>query len=94
MTTTAGSGTPRHAALKRRAMDRRTLITSDPHVMHGAVCLSGTRISVSIVLDNLAAGSTPDQILEQYPSLRAEHIPAAIAYAAELARERIIPFAA
>lgn len=75
-------------------MDWGHYITSDPNVMHGAVCLRGTRVPVSVVLDNLAAKETPERILEQYPSLRPEHIPAAIAYAAELARERIVPIPA
>jgi uncharacterized protein (DUF433 family) len=75
-------------------MDWEQYITSDPNVMHGAVCLRGTRVPVSVVLDNLAANETPERILEQYPSLRPEHIPAAIAYAAELARERIVPIPA
>jgi uncharacterized protein (DUF433 family) len=66
-------------------------ITVDPAIMHGAVCFRGTRIPVSVVLDNLAANETPEHILEQYPSLKPEHIPAAIAYAADLARERIVP---
>lgn len=47
-------------------------------------------IPVSVVLDNLAASLTPDQIIESYPSLTREDIFAAVAYAAELARERII----
>jgi uncharacterized protein (DUF433 family) len=45
---------------------------------------------VFIVLDNLAAGIAADAILRDYPSLRPEAIPAAIAYAAELARERVV----
>lgn len=72
-------------------MDWKPYISVDPLVMHGAVCLRGTRIPVSVVLDNLAAGETTQAILAEYPSLRPEHIPAAIAYAAELARERILP---
>ena len=68
-------------------MDWKPHITTDPHVMHGAVCFRGTRISVSVVFDNLAAGETPERILDQYPSLRPEHFPAAIGYAADLARE-------
>ena len=71
-------------------MDWKQHINSDPNVMHGVVCLGGTRVPVSVVLDNLAADATPQQILDQYPSLKPEHIPAAIAYAAELARERIV----
>lgn len=75
-------------------MDWKPYIAADPQIMHGAVCLRGTRIPVSVVLDNLAAGETPASILEEYPTLRPEHIPAAIAYAAELARERIVPIPA
>jgi len=75
-------------------MDWKPLITADPQIMHGAVCFRGTRVPVSVVLDNLAAGETPERILENYPSLQAEHIPAALAYAADLARERIVPIPA
>lgn len=70
------------------AMDWKRFITADPNIMHGAVCFRGTRIPVSVVLDNLAANEPPDRILDQYPSLNSEHISAAIAYAADLARER------
>jgi uncharacterized protein (DUF433 family) len=45
---------------------------------------------VAVVLDNLAAGRSSQQVLADYPSLRPEAIPAAMAYAAELARERIV----
>ena len=72
-------------------MDWQTLISADPHVMHGAICFRGTRIPVSVVLDNLAAGEDVTYILEQYPSLKPEHIPAAISFAADLARERVLP---
>ena len=72
-------------------MDWKQYITSDAATVHGAVRFSGTRIPVSVVLDNLAANETPERIIEQYPSLKSEHISAAIAYAADLARERIVP---
>jgi len=49
---------------------------------------------VSAVLDNLAAGANAAEILRLYPSLHAEDVTAAIAYAAELARERVVPTAA
>jgi uncharacterized protein (DUF433 family) len=75
-------------------MDWRTWITVDPNVMHGTACFGGTRVPVSVVLDNLAAGETPSVILAEYPTLRDEHIRAAIAYAAELAHERIRPLSA
>ena len=75
-------------------MDWKPYISADPAIMHGAVCLRGTRVPVSVVLDNLAAGETPAAILDQYPTYSAEYIPAAISYAAELARERIVPLPA
>jgi uncharacterized protein (DUF433 family) len=65
-------------------------ITVDPAVCHGRACIKGTRIMVSIVLDNLAAGLTPDEIVRSYPSLNHEAVQAAIAYAAELGRERVV----
>ena len=76
------------------SMDWRQHIRVDPQIMHGTACFAGTRVPVSVVLDNLAAGEPPKRILDQYPTLRPEHIPAALAYAAELARERIVPLPA
>jgi len=66
-------------------------ITVDPHVCHGKACITGTRVMVSVVLDNLAAGVPRDEILASYPSLVGEDLDASIAYAAELARERVLP---
>ena len=71
-------------------MEWKPYIIADPEIMHGAACFQGTRVPVSVVLDNLAGGETPERILDQYPSLKSEHVPAAIAYAADLARERIV----
>jgi len=65
-------------------------ISTDPLICHGKACIKGTRIMVSVVLDNLAAGISTAEIIQSYPSLSAEDIQSAIAYAAELARERII----
>jgi uncharacterized protein (DUF433 family) len=66
-------------------------ISIDPNVCFGKPCIKGTRIWVSLLLDFLASGQTVDQILAAYPQLTAEDIRAAIAYGAEVARERIIP---
>jgi len=66
------------------------LITVDPAVCHGRACIKGTRIMVSVVLDNLAAGLTAEEIVHSYPSLSHEAVQAAIAYAAELGRERVV----
>ena len=65
-------------------------ITVDPNICHGKACLKGTRIMVSVILDNLAAGLTIDEILRSYPSLTREAVQAAISYAAELTRERVV----
>jgi uncharacterized protein (DUF433 family) len=69
-------------------------ITVDPKVCHGNACIKGTRVMVSVVLDNLAAGLPVEEILSSYPSLTRESVLAAISYAAELARERIVPMPA
>jgi uncharacterized protein (DUF433 family) len=68
---------------------------SSPGVCGGEICAVGTRIPVTVILDNLAEGSTRDEILRSYPSLRAEHLDAALAYAAELAHEEsLVPLRA
>lgn len=59
----------------------------NPAVCHGKACIRGTRIMVSVILDNVAAGVDRAGILASYPSLKSEDIDAALAYAAELARE-------
>ncbi|MBI4482394.1 MAG: DUF433 domain-containing protein [Acidobacteria bacterium] len=74
-------------------MEWRKRISADPLVCHGKACIKGTRIMVSVILDNLAAGVSQEEILKSYSSLTPEDIQAAIAYAAELARERIVPVA-
>jgi uncharacterized protein (DUF433 family) len=68
-------------------IDWRDRIAADPGVCHGKPCIKGTRIMVSVVLDNLAEGLSAEEIVAGYPSLILEDVRAAIAYAAELARE-------
>ena len=75
-------------------MDWRKHITVDPEVCHGTPCVAGTRVPVSIILDNLAAGETPEQILKSYPPVTLEAVRAALASAADLARERQVPLSA
>lgn len=65
-------------------------ISVDPQVCHGRACIKGTRVMVSVILDNLAARVSFNEILQSYPSLNEEDIRAAMAYAAELARERLV----
>ncbi len=51
-------------------MTWRDRISVDPSVCHGKACIKGTRIIVSVVLDNVAAGVQPDELLKSYPTLR------------------------
>jgi len=67
--------------------DWRQYFTRDKEVCHGQLCARGTRVLVTNILDSLAEGASREEILRSYPSLKPEHIEAAIAYAAELARE-------
>ena len=67
--------------------DWKQRISVDPNICHGKPCIKGTRIMVAVVLDNLAEGLSPDEIATEYPPLTVEDVRAAIAYAAELARE-------
>lgn len=76
---------------KEHPVNWRDHISSDPAICHGTACIRGTRIFVSVVLDNLAAGMTADEIVAEYPTLTVEDVHAAIAYAAELAHERMVP---
>ena len=72
----------------------REYLTSDSKVCGGELCAKGTRVFVTNILDSLAEGTSREQILKSYPSLRTEHIDAALAYAAELAREEsLLPVA-
>ncbi len=71
-------------------MDWRDRIAVDPLICHGKACIKGTRIMVSVILDNLAADLTAEEIIASYPTLSLQDIHTAIAYAAELARERIV----
>ncbi len=71
-------------------MDWREYISVDPLVCHGKACVRGTRILVTVVLDNLAAGLRPEDVVSSYPSLSVESVRAVIAYAAVLAREEHI----
>jgi uncharacterized protein (DUF433 family) len=68
-------------------IDWRERISVDPAVCHGKACIRGTRVLVSVVLDNLAEGLTPEEIAAEYPPIHADDVRAALGYAAALARE-------
>ncbi len=71
-------------------MDWRDHITVDPMISHGQACVRGTRIPATVILDNLAAGIGTEEILASYPGLTETGIRAALAYAADLASERVV----
>ena len=73
------------------ADDWRERISVDPNVCHGKPCIRGTRIMVSILLDYLTAGESVETLLEEYPTLTAEDVRAAVGYAAWLAHEEEQP---
>ena len=68
-------------------------ISVDPNICFGKPCIRGTRIWVSLILDFLASGMTIEELLEEYPQLTKESIRAAIAYGAEMSRERYVEIA-
>lgn len=67
-------------------MDWKSHITTDADICHGKPCIRGTRIMVSVVLDNLAAGLSAEDLVREYPSLTPESIRAAVAYASDVVR--------
>ena len=68
-------------------------ISVDPAVLHGKACLRGTRVPVAVILANLAEGLSPEEIVESYPTVTVEGIQAALAYASDLAQERVLDLA-
>lgn len=71
-------------------VDWRNHISSDPDICHGKPCITGTRVMVSVILDCLAAEMTPEQIMNDYPSVTKSGILAALTYSSELAQGRIL----
>jgi uncharacterized protein (DUF433 family) len=71
--------------------DWRDFIICHPNICHGQACIKRTRIPVTVILDNLAAGVSESELLQSYPTLTPEAIWAALAYAAESAREQLLP---
>ena len=65
-------------------------ISVDAGICHGKPCIRGTRIMLSVILDNLAEGLSVHEIVREYPPLTSDDVSAAIAYAATLAREEEI----
>ena len=90
------------SAIVNELMNWRDHITVDPTVCHGRACIVGTRVLVTTILDNLAAGLDADEIAKMvngeqkvfqlfaHPSITRESVLAAVRYAADLAKERVV----
>ena len=72
-------------------MNWQDYITVDPSICHGKACIKGTRVMVTVILDNLAAGLDAEEVVKSYPSVSREAVQAALLYAAELAKEQVVP---
>jgi uncharacterized protein (DUF433 family) len=70
----------------------KSRISADPRICHGKVCIKGTRVMISVILDCLAENMTEDEILAEFPSLKKGDIQVALQYSASLARGEIIQF--
>jgi len=66
-------------------------ITFDPAVMGGRACLRGLRVTVATIVDQVAEGASIDDVLADYPYLEREDVRQALAYAARLARDEVVP---
>jgi len=75
---------------RKRILER---ISINPNICFGKPCIRGTRIWVSLIVDNLAAGVAENTLLEEYPHLEHEDILAALTFAAEMTRERYVDLA-
>ena len=72
--------------LQMTAADYQEIITIEPGKRSGKPCIRGTRMTVTDVLEYLAGGATPEELLAEFPDLRPEDIQACLAFAAD--RER------
>lgn len=70
----------------------RERIVNDVNICHGKACIKGTRIMVSVILDNLAEGAGLDEIIKSYPGLEQDDIYAALEYASALAKEEVMEY--
>jgi uncharacterized protein (DUF433 family) len=66
-------------------------ITFDPEVMGGRACIRGMRVTVATIVDQIAEGSSIEDVLAEYPYLEREDVRQALAYAAWLARDEVVP---
>jgi uncharacterized protein (DUF433 family) len=89
--TIASSSQTRYCGNKMKREELLARISVDPNICFGKACIRGTRIWVSLILENLAEGVSEADLLKAYPQLKFEDIRAALAYAAETTREQVMP---
>ena len=70
--------------------EKRKYVVSDPSIMMGKPVIAGTRITVELILEKLAAGETIDQILKAHPRLSRDAIHEALSFAAEALKADVI----
>jgi uncharacterized protein (DUF433 family) len=66
-------------------------VTFNPEMMGGRACIRGMRVTVATIVDLIAEGSSIDNVLADYPYLEREDVRQALAYAAWLARDEVVP---
>ena len=71
-------------------MNWQDRLSMKPDVCHGKVCITGTRIMATVILDNLAEGVTESELLNSYPTLKPKDIRAVVHYASDLASGRVV----
>jgi uncharacterized protein (DUF433 family) len=79
------------STVARTRENRFDRITFDPEVMEGRACIRGMRVTVATIVDQIAEGSSIDNVLADYPYLEREDVRQALAYAAWLARDEVVP---
>jgi len=72
-------------------LDWKSRIVVDPEIYRGKAVIKGTRVMVSVILADLADGTSREEILESYPTITEPDIDAALYYAATLANESVLP---
>jgi len=75
-------------------MDELNRITHTSGVMGGRACIRGMRVTVSMIVGQMAGGASPEELLTEYPYLERDDITQALRYAAWLAEEREMPLSA
>jgi len=68
----------------------RGTIQSDPKVLAGKPVVAGTRVTVELILEKLAAGETEEQLLQAHPQLTSESIRAALSFAADALKADVV----